>query len=118
MPNNTLELISGAYTNTLWEALEDVLTNEDSPAHIYDVLKALRDCGKDKTAFAFVRTLYDITGFALPDVVEELDESDETRNRLQLQHRHNHPRQANRHRQLLTSTTGFNSQKITESPSD
>lgn len=38
MPNNTLELISGAYTGVLWETLEDVLTNEDSPAHIYDVV--------------------------------------------------------------------------------
>ena len=79
MQNNTIELISGAYTNALWETLEDVLTNEDSPTHIYTVLKALHDCGKDKEAFAFVRTLYDITGLALPDVVEKLDENDDTR---------------------------------------
>ena len=79
MQNDTLELISGAYTNTLWETLEEVLTNEDSPAHIYDILKTLHVIGKDKTAFMFVRTLYDFTGLSLPDVVEELDESDDTR---------------------------------------
>ena len=79
MQKNELELISGAYTNTLWETLEEILTNEDSPAHIYDVLKTLHDNGKDKTAFAFVRTLYDITGLTMPDVVAELDESDDTR---------------------------------------
>jgi len=72
MQNNELNLISGAYTNILWEALEDTLTNEDSPTHIYNVLKVLHDCGKEKEAFAFVRVLYDITGLALPDVVEEL----------------------------------------------
>ena len=34
MQNNTIELVSGAYTNALWETLEDVLTNEDSPTHL------------------------------------------------------------------------------------
>ena len=79
MPNDTLDLISGAYTNALWESLEDVLTGEDSPTYIYDTLKALHDGGKDKEAFGFVRVLYDVAGIALPDVVEDLDGNDETR---------------------------------------
>jgi len=79
MQNNTLDLISGAYTNFLWESLEDVLAQADSPAHIYNVLKALHDCGKDKETFMFVRALYDIAGIAFPDVVEELDGNGNTR---------------------------------------
>ena len=79
MQNNALELISGAYSNALWESLEDVLTKEESPAHIHDVLTALHDCNRDKSAFVFVRILYDIAGLILPDVVEKLDESDDTR---------------------------------------
>jgi hypothetical protein len=74
MQNDTLELISGAHSGELWERLEDVLTNEDSPAHIYDALKALHDCNKDKEAFAFIRVLYDVAGLVLPDVVEDLDD--------------------------------------------
>jgi len=79
MQNNNIDLISGAYTNRLWESLEDVLTDEDSPAHIYEVLKALNDCGKDKETVMFVRVLYDITGLVLPDVVEELDKNNDAR---------------------------------------
>ncbi len=79
MPNNTLELISGAYTTVLWETLEDVLTNEDSPAHIYDVLKAPHESGKGREAFAFVCTLYDVAGIAMPDVVEDLNNNEEVR---------------------------------------
>jgi hypothetical protein len=80
MPNNTLELISVAYTGVLWDHLENVLTDEDSSTHIYEVPKSLHDCGKDKAAFLLVRTLYDITGIDLPGVVEAMDKSDDTRN--------------------------------------
>jgi hypothetical protein len=62
MHNNTLKLISGAYTSVLWETLEDVFLDEDSPTHIYDVLKALHDWDMDKEAFEFVRILYDFAG--------------------------------------------------------
>jgi len=79
MQSNTLNLISGAYTNILWESLEDVFTNEDSPSHIHHVLTALHNCGNDKAAFALIRILYDVTGLELPDVVEKLDGNDEIR---------------------------------------
>jgi hypothetical protein len=79
MQNRTLELISGASTSALWETLEDILTSEDSPAHIHYVLRTLHDCGNDKAAFSLVRILYDISGITLPDVVEELDKNDDTR---------------------------------------
>jgi hypothetical protein len=80
MQNNTVELISGAYSGDLWESLEEVLTDENSPAHIHDTLKALHDCGKDKEAFAFVRVLYDIAGLTLPEVVDALGDDGESRN--------------------------------------
>lgn len=79
MQNNVLELISGSYTNVLWENLEEVLTNENSLSYIHDVLETLYDCGKDQEAFAFVRILYDIAGLSIPDVVETLSESDDIR---------------------------------------
>lgn len=79
MKSNTLELISGAYTGVLWDTIEDVLTNENSPAHVHDVLKVLHGRSEDKAAFAFVRILYDVAGIVLPDVVEALDRNDETR---------------------------------------
>jgi len=79
MQNNTIKLISGAYTSVLWETLENTLTNEDSLAHIHEVLKTLHDCGKIKVAFAFVQILYDIAGLALPDVVAVMDKDDDIR---------------------------------------
>lgn len=75
----TIGLISGAYSSILWNNLEDLLTGEESTAHIHDVLKALQDCGRDKEAFAFVRVLYDITGLATPDDVEILAKNESTR---------------------------------------
>ncbi|GHT84008.1 hypothetical protein FACS189415_6500 [Bacteroidia bacterium] len=78
MQNDTLELISGAYSGELWERLEDVLTNEDSPAHIHDALKALHDCRKDTEAFALIHVLYDVAGLVLPDVVDDLDEESQS----------------------------------------
>ena len=71
MQNNSIELISGAYTNVLWETLEDVLTNEDSPAHIYNVLKTLHDCGKEREAFIMNATDEDIAA-----IVKEIREDD------------------------------------------
>jgi hypothetical protein len=79
MQNNTLELITGAYTGSLWESLEGIFADENSPEHIHDVLKSLHDCGKSKESFALVRVLYDIAGLSMPNAVESLDSNDEFR---------------------------------------
>ena len=69
MQNDTLHLISGAYTSALWESLEEVLTDEDSPEYIYRVLKALHDHeDSGKMALSLVRILYDIAGIDIPCV--------------------------------------------------
>ena len=79
MENEKLELISGGYSNVLWDSLEDVLTNENSPGNVHYVLKALSENNMDAEAFALVRVLYDISGIAFPVIVENMNKSDETR---------------------------------------
>ncbi len=79
MSNQALALISGAYTSDLLERLEEVLTNESSLLYVHQVLEALHDLGNNKAALGFVRTLYDVTGLVLPDIVDDLDNSEETR---------------------------------------
>ena len=79
MQNDTLNLISGAYTSVLWERLEEILTDEDSPEYIYDVLKTLHDFeGSNKKAFVFIRILYDIAGIDMPSVIDTLSRNDDT----------------------------------------
>ena len=79
MKNGKMELISGGYSNKLWESLEDVFVNKNSPGHVHFVLKALCDKKMDAEAIAFVRVLYDIAGIDFPVIVEEINRSDETR---------------------------------------
>ena len=80
MQKDTLNLISGAYTSALWERLEEVLTDEESPEYVYAVLKALHEyADSDKVAFVFVQTLYDFAGIEIPSVAKDLSKSDDSR---------------------------------------
>ena len=68
-----LGLISGLYSNELWDNLCNLFENASSMIYVYDTLRILHDINRNQEAFNLVQILYELSGLDMPKEVAELN---------------------------------------------